>query len=203
MSRLIAIIACTRPGQVGRMVESLADCDEVRIAFDPTRKGQAETRNSLLRGIGASDVVRVCDDDDEAMNSRLLWQEFTTQAEALLFSYEINGRVIRVPEDPRIAAVDHVISCNWMVRGSLIHRLGTLFDPWRSVNTGTWAWLRILDEARGVQVEPAIVGYRYCKRSDGAHVGAQDDAELFRRLALMARGDPVAESSLAARMARL
>jgi hypothetical protein len=202
MSRLIAIIACTRPDQVGRMVESLADCDEVRIAFDPTRQGQAITRNSLLSGIEASDVVRVCDDDDEALNSRLLWQEFSTDAEALLFSYEINGRTVRVPEDSRLAAIDHVISCNWMVRGSLIRRLGELFDPTRQVNTGTWAWLRVLDAARGIQVEPSIVGYRYHQRADGAHAGGWSDAELFARLSDLARGNPAAERCLAARLAR-
>lgn len=203
MSRLIAIVACTRPALVGRMVASLEDCDEVRIGFDPTRNGQAETRNALLSGISDDDVIRVCDDDDEALNSRELWQEFSIHGDALLFSYEINGRKVIVPSNPYSAAIDHVISCNWMVRGRLIKRLGGfLFDPVRTKNTGTWAWLRILQTTMEIQVEPSIVGYRYFKRTGTESQQSQNDKALEVELRKIAGADPERLANLSARFSR-
>lgn len=159
--RVVAVIAATRPDTLPGMLGTLADCDQIHLKMDFDRVGHCAIRNELLARVQPGDIVRLCDDDDYAFNSAFLASRMEPDADVLAFSYFVNHAPVIVRADPLAAAINTIISCNWMIRAEALRRVAPLFDPAWTRDTGTRAWLRMMDAGLRFQFEPGLFGYFY------------------------------------------
>lgn len=176
---IYGLVSCSGERDAERAARSLSDCDCVLLQHDRSN-GQAWARNTLLDlAIGAT-VVRYCDDDDVAMNTRrAAYHLIESGADVLAFSYIAGSTRVEVPADPLAAAIDSVGPWSWVARAEALQRV-----PWgpHTFCTGTWHWLAMMDAGLKFAFAPEIWGYHWLPSASGVTASAPAENPLFPEL---------------------
>lgn len=189
---LVGLIPWVRENTVGQAISSLSDCDIVCLRRGT--KGEIEARNKLLESVPNGAVVRFCDDDDIASNTRTLFDSLGDNC-VVAASYTINNKqIVLVPScNPLFAATNYVGPWNWVARIECLHKIrdryGSYFDEKWPCNTGARFWLRMIDVGLSFRFMPNIVCYRWNRGLPGSKSSVhKNDKELYDEL--IRRGAP-------------
>lgn len=188
---LIGLIPYIRKDMVEHAVMSLSDCDAVYTHYG--EYGEIEARNRLLELVPSDSVVRFCDDDDAAANTRTMF-DFLGDASVVVASYRINNaRIVTVPRNALAIATNYVAPWNWVAKIKDLYkirdRFGSFFDPSWVCNTGTRFWLRMIDVGLKFRVMPDVVCYNWNRGTVNSKSSLpKNDKSLYAEL--LRRGAP-------------
>lgn len=171
-------------------ITSLSDCDVIIVKKGTD--GELPARNALIEAAPEDSFIRFCDDDDIAFNTRLMAGAIG-DADVIAASYRVRNRVVSIPNDPLLAAVNFVGPWNWVARRRSLDRIfaqfGSYFDPIWKMNSGTRFWLRMIDTGLRFTFLPDIFCYQWNRGTPGSiSSGAKIDTALYQEL--LDRGAP-------------
>lgn len=179
---IVGLVSSTRRHSLPRCIASLSDCDQVIVVEDRERRGQAWTRNELLRHAPAGSIVRFVDDDDVAFSTRAMAERLGASGADVLAASFISGSTREiVPTDPLAAAIDSVGPWSWVARVDAIR--GIPWDGTKTRATGTWHWLQMIDAGVRFAFAPDLWGYHWVAAANGVTAAGGAPPGLFDELA--------------------
>lgn len=177
---IVGLVASIGRPTLARAVASLSDCDKVIVVEDTQRRGQAWTRNELLRAMPPKCVARFCDDDDIAMSSHMMEKLLWDSCKDVLAGSFISGTTpVEVPADPLEAAIDSVGPWSWAAHSDVLRNL-----PWEdwSFGSGTQYWLKMMKANARFGFAPQLWVYYWQPAADGITAQGKGRKEFFLKL---------------------